>query len=758
MVPPAEAAYASVTVTFHNDGDLPLISVSGAAQNGCWLGGTKPPGRIEPHSTVTFGSESCGVAQGTEGWVKYLPEGAPDAQVAYFHWNDPFIGSNGADESVPSGCTVSRNGPGSGLTLYVTWNFACSSTADDGIPDVWKLHGASIDTGGGNKQFVDLPAMGATVNQKNVFVHLDWMANSTITQKLDPAALKKVVDAFAAKGIKLVIDQGEDSILNYATDDTWGNLSEAKALTYQASLGTTGVDAGGNVTYDWTAFNAIKDAPLGFKSTGRSPIFHYAIAAHNIGTVTNSGIAGLGGSNLIISLGSFASGVGTVDQQAGTFMHELGHNLGLDHGGGDAVNNKPNYLSVMNYSFQMTGVIKDGKAGVFDYSRFNADALNEGSLNEPSGLTIAAATYGTAHYCPATKTASAGFVSVADANAPIDWDCNGSANNATASADINGDSAKNTLNGYDDWKNLKFKVGAIGSAGDVPNPPVVTILNEMTPQMLSQIKPLDATPPVTTASQAPPANGNGWNNTDVKVTLSATDDNSGVARIEYNIDNAGWTTYTDPVTLSTEGVHTFQYRSIDRALNQEQAKSLTVRIDKTPPTVTSNVPAGGATYILHQPLTPDFSCDDGSGSGVATCTTSDAIDTNSVGSKTFTISSSDKAGNTIQQVIHYTVSYDIKVLKGLEGPHRIPSPFKIWLIITDYYGQDYSSKDLPLYAVSLNPGPLTPGPVNPDNKFDFNGGAYTYMIFPFDMKPGTYTLGFTAKGDPNVHTVQYTLY
>ncbi|WP_160163239.1 hypothetical protein, partial [Nitrolancea hollandica] len=60
MVPPAEAAYASVTVTFHNDGDLPLIGVSGAAQNDCWLGGNKPPGRIEPHSTVTFGSESCG--------------------------------------------------------------------------------------------------------------------------------------------------------------------------------------------------------------------------------------------------------------------------------------------------------------------------------------------------------------------------------------------------------------------------------------------------------------------------------------------------------------------------------------------------------------------------------------------------------------------------------------------------------------------------------------------------------------------------
>ena len=32
-------------------------------------------------------------------------------------------------------------------------------------------------------------------------------------------------------------------------------------------------------------------------------------------------------------------------------MHELGHNLGLEHGGHDRVNCKPNYLSVMNYAF-----------------------------------------------------------------------------------------------------------------------------------------------------------------------------------------------------------------------------------------------------------------------------------------------------------------------------------------------------------------------------------------------------------------------
>mgnify|MGYP001769098295 CR=1 FL=1 len=44
--------------------------------------------------------------------------------------------------------------------------------------------------------------------------------------------------------------------------------------------------------------------------------------------------------------------IGSIGQQGGTLMHELGHTLGLRHGGNVETNDKPNYLSVMNYSFQ----------------------------------------------------------------------------------------------------------------------------------------------------------------------------------------------------------------------------------------------------------------------------------------------------------------------------------------------------------------------------------------------------------------------
>ena len=73
-------------------------------------------------------------------------------------------------------------------------------------------------------------------------------------------------------------------------------------------------------------------------------------------------------------------------------MHELGHSLGLTHGGlyydtpGTYVptlepNCKPNYQSVMSYQFQVDLLGN----GVLDYSGQQLSTLNENGL--PSGLT-----------------------------------------------------------------------------------------------------------------------------------------------------------------------------------------------------------------------------------------------------------------------------------------------------------------------------------------------------------------------------------
>ena len=113
---------------------------------------------------------------------------------------------------------------------------------------------------------------------------------------------------------------------------------------------------------------------------------------------------------------------------------------------------------------------------------------------------------------------------------------------------------------------------------------------------------VDNIPPSTIATASPGPNINGWNNTNVAVNLSATDNpgGSGVEQIQFALTGAqslGWQTVAGnaaSVTISAEGTTTLSYFATDNAGNQETANMLTVRIDKTPPVI-SGLPAPGCT-------------------------------------------------------------------------------------------------------------------------------------------------------------------
>lgn len=110
----------------------------------------------------------------------------------------------------------------------------------------------------------------------------------------------------------------------------------------------------------------------------------------------------------------------------------------------------------------------------------------------------------------------------------------------------------------------------------------------------------DITPPVTTATPSVAPNANGWNNTNVSVQLSATDNvgGSGAKEIVYSASGAqtiGSTTVTGStanVTLSTNGVTTLSFFARDNAGNVESTMTLIVRIDKIAPTVTQGATSG----------------------------------------------------------------------------------------------------------------------------------------------------------------------
>jgi type 1 glutamine amidotransferase len=93
---------------------------------------------------------------------------------------------------------------------------------------------------------------------------------------------------------------------------------------------------------------------------------------------------------------------------------------------------------------------------------------------------------------------------------------------------------------------------------------------------------VDVTAPTTTATLNPAKpHKSGVYKQAVQVTLAAGDGaGSGVARTEYRINGGAWLTYAAPFTVTADGQHTVEYRSVDEAGNTEATKSTSFRIKK----------------------------------------------------------------------------------------------------------------------------------------------------------------------------------
>ncbi|MGV8120479.1 MAG: hypothetical protein AB2L14_12025 [Candidatus Xenobiia bacterium LiM19] len=115
--------------------------------------------------------------------------------------------------------------------------------------------------------------------------------------------------------------------------------------------------------------------------------------------------------------------MGTVNEQAGTLLHEWDHAIGLRHGGCDSINYKPNFLSIMNYDFQTRGLRRDKENGTLSYSWAALPTLNEESLNKTPGLhggdTING--YGTIYRTYDSEDDVNYWWYVENANGPKDW-------------------------------------------------------------------------------------------------------------------------------------------------------------------------------------------------------------------------------------------------------------------------------------------------------------------------------------------------
>ncbi|HEY9088913.1 MAG TPA: hypothetical protein VIO36_12145 [Anaerolineaceae bacterium] len=346
------------------------------------------------------------------------------------------------------------------VAQVVSYASGKQDTDGDKLLDGWELFG--VDG-------VDLPGYGADPMHKDLFIEADYMNGHD--HLLDLVHLQDIVAVFAdapvlnpdgTTGINIHIDTGGAATGAGPGTHAQFNLGGGNAVPEDTFLGTTL----GSGDYNWAEFQAIKDANF---DPDRQGLFHYMIFAHNLapefGTVsglsrnaTKDSQFVKGASDFIVSMGDWSSG-GTQDQREGTFIHELGHNLGLRHGGNDHGNWKPHYLSVMNYYYQTWGVFRDGDWGHYDYSRFLSPTLKETALNETTGLGPVAAGYGLRWWCT-----NLGDDVWADQTAPVDWNCDDNWGGVVR-ADINGDGRLTTLASQNNWASITFAGGGLIGAG-----------------------------------------------------------------------------------------------------------------------------------------------------------------------------------------------------------------------------------------------------------------------------------------------------
>lgn len=511
--------YRSYTGTFTNNTGSPLVLDTWRLRSSRWLPGQTPPDRIEVGQTVTWAARSNFFPVRTAGEIVYSMAGTPfrfqmEWEVPADGIGFPLPGDNEFGVAVPAGWTVDVSGANDALDARVSYNARIVDTDGDGIPDEWESNGINVNgtvfrLANANPLrkdlYVEVDAMSQDLDgngflnvTNELAINRDYnldgeiLAGTEINENLAPNAgvLQAVAAAFAAApvsnpdgstGITLHFDGGaglDDGAIalvpwgSSTNANIWPNLQATKATWF----GTASERA-----------RSDRDNLLRAKAM----VYRYSVFAYNQGATTRPGPApgdppvvapntssGLadGSNDFTVTLGLWGTSGGTTDEQAGTFFHELGHTLGLGHGGGDGINWKPNYHSLMNYLWQVPlawmATDPDGAARTsiwnLDLSRRALPTLEETGLDETKGIQ------GT----PGLWTRIGPF------NTPesvwetgnVDW--NHRDGNAQTSVpadpnhlgDVNGDGVTDSadatpgqsLKGFDDWANLVYNVRTSG--------------------------------------------------------------------------------------------------------------------------------------------------------------------------------------------------------------------------------------------------------------------------------------------------------
>jgi hypothetical protein len=363
------------------------------------------------------------------------------------------------------------NGTRHEVTMKLYGQPGCTDSDEDAICDEWEnVSEIRIDDGSGNVyNYTCNDPYPCDNSTKDIFFEIDWMEG----HHPDPRAIDKVIDIFNERDIRLHIQIDSEAAIKHNNQIGFPGYQIENMSQYNGFDQLKGNQFGTVEERNYFGTNptqpnqgALKDAIRDLKQQ----VFHYGVFVHerqwNVG---ESGTGEINGNDFMISLASFSGFVGSTDQQAGTLMHEIGHNLGLLHGGIDEVNYKPNYFSVMNYARQMPD---------FDPNRFldfsakalgnnTPEELNEDDLIEkPIGLefyedennpNIDHSQERIIYFCNGGAQAGLYYKT----GEKVNWNCNMIFDNGTVSGNINNFDntsplADDNLMGHNDWEHLNY--------------------------------------------------------------------------------------------------------------------------------------------------------------------------------------------------------------------------------------------------------------------------------------------------------------
>lgn len=349
-----------------------------------------------------------------------------------------------------------------------------------------------------------------------IFVELDWMEGTNHNHRPSQAVLDTIFQTFLREGYVIQFELGN-------------------AVPHQEVI-----EVGPGAPSAAPQVQAILAAH--FQNAG-DPRYHYSLWGHEYSVEGqrsgSSGVADLPGRVSLVTLGTFANQVGTERNQVGTFIHEFGHNLGQRHGGEDNSNHEPNYVGVMNYTYQLDGIVPalaglefhptGGGFNEFSYSHGIFGPLNESNLSEPAGIGLG----------------------------PVDWNRDGDTLDNGVVRDISIPDWRSTpqnpvigtLTDFDNWASVPsfIRTGAgAGVRNAVSSPPERCITSDEYAAMLAANPELQALtaqplPPVTkmptTQSLSGPTNNQAtftiFNDGDADLQITALTPPQGVTHVQF---------------------------------------------------------------------------------------------------------------------------------------------------------------------------------------------------------------------------------